>query len=410
MNIDNTQKPNDEILHIFKLVDNFAETKDVEVLEIPVELSKKQRSIIHDYIQQKGLFSESVQLKTSSNKKIIIHRSQVQMLQKEFSETIEGIDFFSQFSQIPIPHFPEFVDYYIKLFDPFYDSITSWDLFKEESKILVLKKEASDTSKKIQEYIKQSNEYEQFINKKLDQTIKTKPLDIKLKGDVYNISNVGKYYLSLDIRQANFTMLSNLCPNLFVPTNSETSNISLSWYSFVRKFTNSEFIARSKYFRELVFGQLGICGKLTTYQEMYMDKVHQKLMQFVTSNNYDMKPKIKCGDEIVYEIQDYNKLIDNMETLKTVIDPYSKLHFRVFHFEQIEQTNYFVKTFLYNDNKILDNSSFKNRIEFKKVEKCFISQIIKWFLKEKIEKKDLLFINNGIMAQYLVTLFGDSFI
>lgn len=98
---------------------------------------------------------------------------------------------------------------------------------------------------------------------------KLKGIDTRQKYDIYNIANSGKIFLSIDIIQANFTILRDLCPSIFV----KDSKV-LSWYKFVKNLTKSEFIAKSKYFRELVFGNTGFIGKSGTYQEIFIDTIH----------------------------------------------------------------------------------------------------------------------------------------
>lgn len=456
-----------ELVPIFKIVDDFS-SGTLERFEIPFELTNKQRSAVHEYIKQKGLYSESIQLKGSANKKIAILRlkqsdektcaapkpgskasgqgskhvhtgigtgkpkkeHKIVKSESEASEkhqpdvsdqdTIpddaeldvetkedlnlasrtENIDFFAQYTRAPFPcASPDYVDYYVKLFDPFYDTVSMWELFLDESKRLILRKEAADASKKIRDAFAKNTEYVKMMDMRL------KGVETKMKKDVYSIPNIGKYFLSIDIRTANFTVLRKACPTLFTNKQGEL----MSWYQFVKQFTESEFICRSKYFRELVFGMTGFIGKAATLQEILMDKVHKTVCAWSTMTGNQLIPRMKCGDENVYELEDYESMVSMIDSLKEALTPEvcQDLHFRIFRVDQIETKIFFVKTFMYNSDwdASHESRSLKQKIEFKKVPKFFMPQIIKWYQKKPIQDEDLIFMHEGIMAQYKATIF-----
>lgn len=426
-----------ELCPIFKIVDEFASTTFQQRFEIPFELTNKQRSAVHEYIKQKGLYSESIQLKGSSNKKIAVCRhEQVEKKTKttimkhfdslsfdtdnkqatesasvedtpdtsDFSSNLatrtENIDFFAQYTRAPFPcPSPDYVDYYVKLFDPFFDTVQMWDLFNKESKRLILRKEAADASRKIRDAFSQNKEYVKMMELRL------KGVETKMKKDVYSIPNISKYFLSIDIKTANFTVLRKSCPSLFTSQQGDL----MSWQQFVKQFTDSEFICQSKYFRELVFGMTGFINKAGILQEILMDKVHQSVMDWSSISGVTLTPRMKCGDENVYEVSDPETVITQIASLRSAIGPeVDNLHFRIFRVDQIEQKVFFVKTFLYNsdwEHVEKESRSLKSKIEFKKVPKFFMPQVIKWYRHEKIQDEDLIFMHEGIIAQYKATIF-----
>lgn len=415
-----TQMTDQELVPVFKIVDDFA-TETTNRCEIPHELTINQRSVVHEYIKQRGFYSESIQLKGSTNKKIAILRfknfdSPVLSELKEASDFIiprnivirtEDIAFFSKYTRTPFPcSSPDYVEYYVKLFDPFYDTVKMWELFKSESKTMNLRKEANDAANKIHEEFQTNTQYIEMMDRRL------KGIEMKMKKDVYEIHNNGKYFLSIDIKTANFTVLRQQCPTLFtskIPTTND-NKLLLSWQEFVKRFTDSEFVCRSKYFRELVFGQTGFISKAATLQEILMDEVHQRVLEWAVSTGHNLEVRMKCGDENVYELQDHASVVTALESLKDKIgqDTARNLHFRVFRVDQIESKIYFVKTFTYNSDwntDVTSSQSLKSKIEFKKVPKHFMPQVIKWYLKQKIQTPDLIFMHEGIMAQYMSTIF-----
>jgi hypothetical protein len=394
------------LIPIYKLVDDFVHAESETETILPI-LPSNLRAQVHQYIKNLNLYSESISVKGSENKQIRVIRyssdlsEKNQIIKKEPANPRKpgNIDFFVKYTRAPFPTVdPAYVDYYIKLFDPLYDTKNMWELYVDEFYKLNIQKESSDTSRKIREVFEKNSEYIELINKKL-----TGP-EIKLRKDVYNLSNVGKYFLSVDIRTANFTVLRNNCPSLFT---SEDGTL-LSWSEFVNQFTKSKFIQKSKYFRELVFGLTGFMSKAATLQEIYMDSVHNLIVKFFDEQMIPMNLKMKAGDELVYELSDYNILLDQINILIEYIksNQYVDLHFRIFRIDQIENKSFILKTFIHNTDWVDGTvKTFKQMVEFKTVPKYFMPQIIKWYNKEPIIDADLIFTHEGILAQYKATIF-----
>ncbi|MBP5457965.1 MAG: hypothetical protein J6Y37_15860 [Paludibacteraceae bacterium] len=67
-------------------------------------------------------------------------------------------------------------------------------------------------------------------------------------NNVYNCDNVGKTFLGVDLRKANFQALRFVNPDIVLNASS--------YVEFIRKFTDLDYIAESKYTRQVVFGKL----------------------------------------------------------------------------------------------------------------------------------------------------------
>jgi hypothetical protein len=387
---------------IFKLIDEYISESKEEHYDIPYELASSQRSQIHEYVKSKGLYTESINLSNSGFKKIRIfrtkesHESYTDPYTDPYREV--NIEFFAQYTHTPLPcTSPKYISYYIGLFQPLYDSSVMWDIFVKESK-MNLRKITSDISRKIQDKFDHNEEY----NNVMKQKFKEDEIKIKIRKDVYNLSNNGKYFLSLDIKSANFTVLRNACPTLFTGPDGKLN----SWYEFVKQFTDSEFIARSKYFREFVFGLTGFIHRAGILQEILMEKIYGTINTYCESEK--MILKMKTGDEMVYEVSDkFNE--SNVKIIKDMIgaDICKDLHFRVFRVDQIESKPFFLKTFIYNTDDI-QPYSLKQKIEFKKIPKYYMPQVIKWYMKEPIIDEDLIFVHDGMLAKYMTTIFDSS--
>ena len=75
------------------------------------------------------------------------------------------------------------------------------------------------------------------------------------KGDTYKDKNIGKSFLSIDMKKANFNALvhyGNETGKPFAP--GLTQDIDKNWSQFMAMFTNIPYFATSKYIRQVVFG------------------------------------------------------------------------------------------------------------------------------------------------------------
>jgi hypothetical protein len=433
----------DPLVPIFKFIEKFRNSDQSSVM-IDVELSGKSRHRVYDFIEKMGLCSESLPIKGSYNKKIILHRNPPTKLSIAPHPTIpwvpgsQDIDFFAQYSKIPIPcPCIKYLPYYLELFDSFYGSNNLWKTFARESQTLCLKKEVRDVTKRIVDTLEQNLLYKMMMGQCF------KNINTKLKIDIYNLSNVGKYFLSLDLRMANFTVLRDKCPGLFVGPINPGSRVPgtpvmvpgapvmapgapvmapgapvtrLSWYDFVKQFTGSEFIANSKYFREQVFGHMQFIKRATALQEIFMDTIHTDIVRWNRSLDLVVLQK-KSGDELIYWIQDIELFLAKIDSLYRALDPVSvsKLHIHVFELQSIGTKNFFVKSIQHSNDlvdekqgnkpKLQHELTARDLVQFKRVPKQFMPQVIKWYKKETIQREDLLFIHEGIESMFLTTIF-----
>lgn len=440
-----------EEIHKLMNVENFVSAT------LPYELTSKERYLLHKYVEEfcPGFHTTNIILKGSANKKILFNKNENNIENISPSKRIpndEELKIFINYARLPIAIVSiEHIDYFVDLYDQLYDTRKQWNVFLEEIQYMNMKHEFDKTLKEITSFIGNNKQYKNMMSN----MVKGHKGE-RMNRDVYNISGAGKFYLSIDIKSANFTVLQKQCDSIFINSNGDIIN----WYEFVKQFTKSEFIAKSKQFREICFGNLGFCGRSKVLQEHFMEVVHLKILNWCKTSGNTFTTKMKSGDEIVYELhKDYtydkfltiydllkNELEDSINSIESIISAKSintekssikqinisdYLHFRVFKVEQICQKNYFLKLFTFNtdwnwidadnvpskeymsiinDESICTDNrpllgSLKSIIEFKCVPKLFFAQIAKWYFKQDIEDRDLLFTHEGIIAKFMNTIF-----
>lgn len=316
----------------------------------------------------------------NANEKAIIIRKKTNETYKNF-KTI--IDFFSTYSGVPIPVSSEkYLNYYLTNLDKYYNSIEYYDILTDELKktsIYDMKSECVNIKRKIIEHIRSDKEYIEFVNKDI---VKLNS-DITTQNKFYSEINKNKIFLSIDIISANFRSIKHYCPGLF----------DGEWKDFIRKFTNNEFLIRSKFLREITFGELG-CKKIRTIPILFINDIDKHLMLMY---NNDIKKVYCSADEIIYEIMNDKLLeIENMKKIENTIEEFRFGYYRVdiYKLKQIGGLPYFIKEYLNKD-----------KLEFKNVPKKFIMQIIKYYEGNEITELDRKFTDDsGLIATYDETI------
>jgi hypothetical protein len=447
-------------------IDAFLASDDPTLL-LDHELTKKERHCIHSYIETHDLHSVSIPLKGTNNKKIRVlrvgERKDLTIMSNRSIDN-EDIDCFASNIGAPFPCTdPDLLEYFVNTFDCMFDAKRLWDLFLSERNDdgMAIRREMSQVRQKICDMIRQNANYQAY------QKLRFRGQGNRIRGDVYHLGSVGKTFVSLDIKSANFTCIRLICPELF--TDAETGD-PVSWHDFVRTLTNSEFVAQSKIFREIAFGKLGFAKGANVLQEAIMERVDQVLQtdplmgKLFNSDTIRMK----CGDENVYELPDVLIPDDDLDgcsyksrdlllktisvgilqrfmggikvseipTLARVFDALGHdidvelgdiFHIRIFTVDKIGAKKYFVKTFRYRsdwDCNIVDHEShdederspievihqnaelpLRKLIEFKRVDKRFYLQVLKYYQGLPIEENDLYFTDSGVKAKYCYTIF-----
>ena len=105
--------------------------------------------------------------------------------------------------------------------------------------------------------------------------------------NVYNESNINKCYLSIDLKKANFQAINFVDKNILL--NSDT------YEDFIKKFTDSNYIINSKYFRSVIFGMMNPKRHITI--EKYL--INEVWKTYKEKFPYDSNICSLSNDEIV---------------------------------------------------------------------------------------------------------------
>jgi len=157
---------------------------------------------------------------------------------------------FEKFSDVPISVYDSpYFENEIKLKDKFHDSVRKSELFEQElakhKNVELYREYIYDLRDKITNSILETEKYKEF--NKIDFNdfgLALKDNNIPENG-IYKDNNIGKKFISIDMIKANFTTLRII--NVIKEK---------SYEDFISKFTDDKFIAESKYFRQVVFGNL----------------------------------------------------------------------------------------------------------------------------------------------------------
>lgn len=155
--------------------------------------------------------------------------------------------------KIPIGIFeePYFSDR-LRLYNKYYGTIDKWNRFTEELKKYYCEQAYFEKYNVVKEAamasIKSSEAFEAFNKENMSKyTIKHIGLPA---GEIYHPSNDRKWFISIDMKQANFSALSNYANNI----NKDIFGGAPTWEHFISLFTDNSHIIHSKYIRQVILG------------------------------------------------------------------------------------------------------------------------------------------------------------
>lgn len=271
----------------------------------------------------------------------------------------------------------------LELLDKYYGTLEKWKAFCAEVEKFPNEEDYfamyNSTKEAAMDFIKSSEGFNNFNKLDMNQfAVKNKNLPSK---DIFKPSNIGKAFISLDMKKANFSSLKAYDPTIF--GNAET------WEDFIRKFTDSEYIVSSKYIREVIMGNCNP-SRVITYEKHITDTILTKLL----AAGIDVESIVFfSNDEIVIDVNKNPLVIlaHIEEVLPTVEVPI-----------RVEQ---FTLSAVKKNNKIIGyiKELFDGSYDFK----CFNNQdlllVMRKLQNEEIRQSDLVFENEGFLAKYIDT-------
>jgi hypothetical protein len=169
--------------------------------------------------------------------------------------------------------------------------------------------------------------------------------DVKDKGslsiqqkDVYKENNIGKSFVSIDLRKANYTSLKifeELLGKIY------TANFPNTYEEFIKQFTSYDYFINSKYLRQVIFGNCNPKRQIKI-EKWYMNRIMRNYIpeEIVYSMNND--EIILDADKVTSEI---------MDLLKTKLDS-NKFKIEEFSLEKIKGSDTFIKRFKDNSYEL----------------------------------------------------------
>lgn len=198
---------------------------------------------------------------------------------------------------------PDFIEYYIDLYDKVYDTKAKYELFKTavnefktEDEFLAYGNELQET---VLNYIKNVAEYTDLCNCNINELY---PLQNNLEGvrytktvNLYRQDNSGKDFISFDMRRANYQALKFY--------NSKIVNNTNTYEEFISKFTDKEYFKQSKHIRQYIFGKLN--HDRIVHLERYL---MQKVLFFLFDCEYEPEDIVTyTTDEVIVHNTDDNR-------------------------------------------------------------------------------------------------------
>jgi len=238
-------------------------------------------------------------------------------------------------------------------------------------------KEAEKIKTNIINDIQSTMVYKNLSNDKLDE-YKLKS-NLKQK-DIYNLNNVNKSYISIDLKQANFNVLKLYSNDLVLNCDN--------YEELIGKYSKFDYFKKSKYIRQVIFGNL--LPKKQQHLQKFLIEIIVNMLE--NKNIIDIKDIMSTSsDEIVISIKntDVKKIENKIEEIKNILlenklDTITKVE--AFELNSIENKNYFIKNYI------------DGKIEFKAIPSYLFIQVYKKYLCKEITNFDKKFYFNGILA------------
>lgn len=204
-------------------------------------------------------------------------------------------------------------------------------------------------------------------------------------NNLFKVENIGKRFISLDMVKANFNSLVYYGNEINKPFYN-----SYNWYEFIKQFTPLDYFYKSKYIRQIIFGN---CNpkRQTTFEKYLIDKLF---------NLFPLELKdrtcVFCKDELVINITDASEeLINNIYSIVLSYEKeYVPIKIERFMLGKVLNSDGYIKN-------IYNNSKYRIEYEVKcagPLDSVFIHRILN---NEEITDNDLVFDYNGKQAKLI---------
>lgn len=207
--------------------------------------------------------------------------------------------------------------------------------------------------------------------------------------DIYHSYNIGRTFISIDMKKANFSSLRHYNPDIF--DNAET------WEEFITKFTDVPNIIKSKYIRQVIFGQCN-CKRHISYEKYLMSMI----LDYLINHTIDINNVVFfSNDEIILDI---SNIAPNIR--QTVIDTCIST---IKYFDENYHVPYRITIFtlhgVYQDDKNIGyiRKMTNGTYDFKCLNHINLPWVLRKIYNEPIIDSDLVFDYEGNLSKFITT-------
>lgn len=279
---------------------------------------------------------------------------------------------------------PYFTDR-LKLYDKQFGTLEKWEVFCKELEKYENEQEYLSEYNKVKDLainaVKSTRAWEHF---NLEDMNKFGTQDLKFPtNNIYKDTNIGKKFLSIDMKHANFSALKHYSDEIFKCGDKECKD----WKEFISQFTDSEHIVNSKYIRQVVLGNCNPKRTITYEKHIIASLIRAMLGMDVAKNIVSF-----ASDEVIMDIADMSdvQLNNEIEVVKELIDTLGvPLKVEVFTLHRIEGTDGFIKKY----------SMGKEGIDIKCLNSLYMPFVLRELNGEAITESDRTFIYEGMLSR-----------
>lgn len=280
-----------------------------------------------------------------------------------------------------------YFDYFIDLYNKQFDTKNKYKLLCDTINICGNEQNFMEQYHKIKDNIlettmKNNSIFIEFNNAKLEEY--NIPHNSYGKDNVFNEGNVDKYFLSIDLKKANFQAMKYYNKNLVLGFNT--------YDEFMYNFTDLEYMIKSKYIRQVIFGNLNP-KKQIKIQQFLTYKLLEKLIdkQLINKDNVQMlsPDEIVCEFNIDNFTAEYS--IELTDTIKNLMS--LDVDIEIYKLGQIKPFKFYVKKFVN-----------KQGYELTCVPLFYFSQVYKMYNNLKLNDYDLSFFFENQVAKFIKPL------
>jgi hypothetical protein len=248
-------------------------------------------------------------------------------------------------------------------------------------------------SAEIIEYLKNTSAYQDLNNCNMnDFFVEYQDYVNVPRGDIYKQCNIGREYISVDIKRANYVALVHYSNQKGYDTFDE---FGYNFNKFIGQFTDIEYIKNNKRLREIIFGNIN--GKrIATYEKYIIMQLLSELKPKI--NNLDTILSKINNDEFIIDITDINSLdlsniLSSIEGIKEHSVPISVIQYKL---KSIKSLGVFIK-------EICNQSSTASEIKYELACANKYTSVLatKAINNIPIQKTDLTFMSELGPAVYL---------